>query len=134
MLGRAQHNAVGRAALRLGVGLGSGTASSTVSRRRHALLGASLRARDRPNSGQYPRRLRSPRDSCLISAVSILTGRHFANFGFHWVQLFARRRGPRNVAAAPAFPGHIAGGLVDAPHYGRFGIPSGGGCPIVDRQ
>ena len=28
----------------------------------------------------------------------------------------------------------IAGGLVDAPHYGRFGIPSGGGCPIVDRQ
>ena len=33
MLGRAQHNAVGRAALRLGVG--SGTASSTVSRRRH---------------------------------------------------------------------------------------------------
>ena len=53
MLGRAQHNAVGRAALRLGVGLGSGTASSTVSRRRHALLGASLRARDRPNSGQY---------------------------------------------------------------------------------
>jgi hypothetical protein len=91
------HRAGGLAAL---AGRSRGRCSSTAS--------ACGRGHPAVLTGREGSRQRQERfaDCDLLGAVSVPQfGEHFANFGFRGGQLFAKRRGPRNVAAAPAFPG-----------------------------